>query len=292
MTTTTLNVDLSKLNGKSHGPALPPSKRKPGAAPSTKSGVLQNALDREAAKKAAIGKAVKGIAVKSLEQERAEVNATVDAMDAKAATKAGFIAAIEAVASVSELSKEFREGDDDLPSGASYRVEPGETVGEFTSRLIGEPAPLTNAHSQEDDATPEVAPVTEDDLKAALAIIARATKQQAEAIRKAAAERKKVAPEGEKLKKAKPLTDAQKAKLAKAAADAETYSVVCMAAMSFVGKGLGESKRMQAALSVISLPALRWLAKRYELKIPSDKKSALLIREFLRVELLTLKPKA
>lgn len=38
------------------GPSLPPSKRKPGSTPSTKSGVLQNALDKEDAKRKAIGK--------------------------------------------------------------------------------------------------------------------------------------------------------------------------------------------------------------------------------------------
>jgi hypothetical protein len=65
-----------------------------------------------------------------------------------------------------------------------------------------------------------------------------------------------------------------------------------MAAMSFVGKGLGESKKMQTALGVLSLPALRWLAKQYEgVSIPKDKRSALDIREFLRVELLTFKAK-
>jgi len=223
----------------------------PARAETGKVDVLKAAAAREAAHKAEIGKAVKGIAVKSLEQERAEANAAVDALDMQA----------------------------------------GETVGEFTSRLIGEPAPLTNIHSHKDVAAPEVAPVTADELAAALAIIERATKQQAEAIRKAAAERKKIAPEGEKIKKEKPLTDAQKAKLAKAEAASATYSITCMAAMSFVGKGLGESKKMQTALTVISLPALRWLAKRFEFKIPSDKKSAVLIREFLRVELLTLKPK-
>jgi hypothetical protein len=197
-----------------------------------------------------------------------------------------------AKAKVGELSEEFREGDDDLPGGASYQMEPGETVGEFASRLVGEAAPLTNVHSQKDVATPEVAPVTADELAAALAIIARATKQQAEAIRKAAAERKKVAPVGEKVKPVKELTQAQKDKLAKAEKAAETYMVAASAAIGFVGKGLGESKKMQVALGLLSLPALRWLAKRFELKIPSDKKSALLIREFLRVELLTFKPKA
>ena len=38
-----------------------------------------------------------------------------------------------------------------------------------------------------------------------------------------------------------------------------------MAAMSFVGKGLGESRKMVTALTVIGLPALRWLAKRFDL---------------------------
>jgi hypothetical protein len=263
------------------GPACPPSKRK---GPSTKSGVLQNALDKEAARKAEIGKAVKPTIANARthkEANQAFMAAVLqDGVELLAKSKDG------------ELSKEFREGDDDLPGGASYQMEPGETVGEFTSRLIGEPTPLTNIHSKEDVAAHEVEPVTADELAAALAIIARATKQQAEAIRKAAVERKKVAPEGEKVKKVKELTQAQKDKLAKAEAASATYSVVCMAAMSFVGKGLGESKKMQTALTVISLPALRWLAKRYELKIPSDKKSALLIREFLRVELLTFKPKA
>lgn len=135
-------------------------------------------------------------------------------------------------------------------------------------------------------------PVTADELASALAIIERATKQQAEAIRKAAAERKKVAPAGEKVKKAKELTDAQKAKLAKAEAASATYSITCMAAMSFVGKGLGESRKMVTALTVIGLPALRWLAKRYDLSIPKEMRSALDIREFLRVELLNFKPKA
>jgi hypothetical protein len=212
--------------------------------PSTKSGVLQNALDKEAARKAEIGKAVKGIAVKTLEEERAEANALVEQADREART-AQFAAALD---------------------GSGPLVGPSEAV--------------TPVESLE---------VTANELAAALAIIERATKQQAEAIRKAAAERKKIAPEGEKVKKVKPLTDAQKARLAKAEADAATYSIAASAAIGFVGKGLAESKKMQVALGLLSLPALRWLAKKYELKIPGDKKSALLIREFLRVELLTWK---
>lgn len=224
--------------------------------PSTKSGVLQNALDKESARKAEIGKAVKGLAVKTLEQERAEANALVEEAN-------------------------------DLPA----RMKEGETVGDYTSRLIsGAAAPMESALSPK--AKPEASPVTDDELKEALAIIARATKQQAEAIRKAAAERKKVAPEGAKVKKEKELTQAQKDKLAKAEKAAETYLISASAAIGFVGKGLAESKKMQIALDLLSLPALRWLAKRYELKIPSDKKSAILIREFLRVELLNFKPKA
>jgi hypothetical protein len=206
--------------------------------------VLGAAVSKEDAKKAAIGKAVKGIAVKTLEEERAEANALVEQADREART-AQFAAALD---------------------GSGPLIGPSEVV-----------APV------------EGLPVTADELAAALAIIARATKQQAEALRKAAAERKKVAPEGEKIKKAKPLTPAQIEKARKAEEASATYSVICMAAMSYVGKGIGESKKMQTALTVISLPALRWLAKRYDLKIPSDKKSALLIREFLRVELLTLK---
>jgi hypothetical protein len=245
MTANTLNVDFTRLNGKSHGPSLPPSKRKPGVEPSAKSGVLQNALDREAAKRSAIGK----VAARSASAHIAEC-------DAADLAKAG------------ELSKEFREGDDASPGVETAQIEP-----EIVTPV-------------------EALPVTADELAAALAIIERATKQQAEAIRKAAAERKKVAPVGEKIKPVKELTQAQKDKLAKAEAASATYSVVCMAAVSFVGKGLGESKKMVAALTVVSLPALRWLAKRYDLKIPADKKSALLIREFLRVELLNFKPKA
>ena len=130
-------------------------------------------------------------------------------------------------------------------------------------------------------------PVTDDELAAALAVIARASKRQAEELRKAAVARKKVAPEEPKVKKAKELTDAQKAKLAKAEKAAEAYSVTASAAMGYVGKGLGESGKMQIALGLLSLPALRWLAKQYEgVSIPKDKRSALDIREFLRTALL------
>jgi hypothetical protein len=132
--------------------------------------------------------------------------------------------------------------------------------------------------------------VTDEMLAEALRIVGLASKQQAEAIRKAAAERKKVAPEGEKVKKAKELTQAQKDKLAKAEKAAETYSVVASAAMGLAGKGLGESTKMQTALSFVPLPALRWLAKQFAgVAIPKDKRSAVDIREFLRVELLAWK---
>lgn len=220
------------------------------AGPSTKSGVLQNALDKEDARKAELSKAVKGLKVKTLAEEREEANALVEQANREART-AQFAAAL---------------------NGSGPLVEPMEDEPEAV-------------------AAPEVPAVTNEELTKALEIIARATKQQAEAIRKAAAERKKVAPEGEKVKKVKELTPAQKEKLEKAEKAAETYLIAASAAIGFVGAGLGESKKMQVALGLLSLPALRWLAKRYELKIPADKKSALLIREFLRVELLTYKPK-
>ncbi|HEY6019145.1 MAG TPA: hypothetical protein VIY48_04375 [Candidatus Paceibacterota bacterium] len=224
------------------------------AQPSTVSGVLQNALDKEDKRKAELSKAVKGLKVKTLAEERAEANAAVEAVDAANAKPDLTIGEAMAEAADKGLLTEFVQA-----------ITGTTPVGDL--------------------------PVTEDELKAALAIVARATKQQAEAIRKAAAERKKVAPEGEKVKKVKELTPAQKEKLEKAEKAAETYLIAASAAIGFVGAGLGESKKMQVALGLLSLPALRWLAKRYELKIPSDKKSALLIREFLRVELLTYKPK-
>ncbi len=235
---TMATVDLSKLNGGSHGPALSPNKRKPVA--------KVEAVDYKP-------KAVVGAAASKAEAKRN--NMLKDAKGPK--LKPEPIAEPEASG---KLSDEFREGDDDLEA------------------------------AQEAEAKPEFIDITDEELKTALDIIARASKQKAEAIRKAAAERKKVAPAGEKVKPVKELTQAQKDKLAKAEKAAETYSVVASAAMGLAGKGLAESTKMQTALSFVPLPALRWLAKQYEgIAIPKDKRSAADIREFLRIELLTWK---
>lgn len=241
MSTLTMNAPVVGLGGhiQGAGPSLPPAKKRSG--PSTKSGVLQEALDKEAAKKAAIGAAI-GAAVKGGKAKAAQI-----------------------------------EADKPLPVPA----EPEEVI---AAPEVSEPTPVKPEAS---------AGVTDEQLAEALRIISLANKPQAEAIRKAACERKKVAPEGAKTKKVKELTPAQKEKMAKAAKAAETYSIAASAAMGFVGLGLAESKKMQIGLGLLSLPALRWLAKQYEgVSIPKEKRSALDIREFLRVELLTWKPKA
>lgn len=226
MSTITMNAPVVGLGGhvQGAGPSLPPARKR---GPSTPSGVLQEALDKEAKRKAAIGAAVKG---------------------GKA------------------------EADKPLP---------------VPEEVVAKPEVLPDATPVK----PEVsAGVTDEQLAEALRIIGLANKPQAEALRKAACERKKVAPEGAKVKKVKELTQAQKDKLAKAEKAAETYSIAASAAKGFVGLGLGKSKEMQIALGLLSLPALRWLAKQYEgVKIPKEKRSALDIREFLRVELLTWK---
>jgi hypothetical protein len=248
MTQVQNGVDLSKLNGGSHGPALSPSKRKAvtpvGVGASTKAVVASHVAKAEAKRNAKpTGPSLKADAAKNEPEIVAPVEPKPD------------LTIGEAMGEAAEkgLLKEFVQA-----------ITGSTPVGDL--------------------------PVTEDELKLALAIIERASKQQAEAIRKAAAERKKVAPEGEKVKKVKELTQAQKDKLAKAEKAAETYSVVGSAAMGLAGKGLGESTKMQTALSFVPLPALRWLAKQFEgVSIPKEKRSAADIREFLRVELLTWK---
>jgi hypothetical protein len=205
------------------------------------SGVLQDRLDKEAAKKAEIASAVKASAsrriaeatpaVLTLAEEKALANAAVDAIDAGA---------------------EPEEPEDETPAIAKVAV-----------------------------------PLTEVEMALLLSLLNLAGAEQAEVARRAACARKKVAPKFGKVKKVKELTPAQKEKLAKAEKAAETYTIAASAAIGFVGKGLGESKKMVVALGLLNLPALRWLAKQYEgVAIPKDKRSAADIREFLRVELL------
>jgi hypothetical protein len=249
MTNTTTIARKSGLGGHvaGNGPSLAPAKR---VGPATKSGVLQQRLDQEEARKAETAAIIRASAsrriaeaapaVLTLDEEKELANAAVDAIDLEQAAP----------------------GNTDL--SPSDPVEPTPVISEV---------------------------VTPEELSAALAIIARCNKPQAEALRKAAAERKKVAPEGAKVKKVKELSEARKAKLAKAKLASEIYTIAASAAMGFVGKGLAESRKMQVALGLLSLPALRWLAKQYEgIAIPKDKRSAVDIREYLRVALLNWAP--
>lgn len=271
MSTITLKNKPAGLGGfvAGQGPSLPPAKTRKGV-------TVETATPVEAVEYKP--KAVLAEAVARAEAKRAEIGRAVKPTIANAKTHKE--AGEAAVAAAAEFKPEAVEPAKPEEAPIVQALQAAANAG-CLKELVNAVWPS------------EPQPVSDSELKEALAIIARASKQQAEAIRKAAAERKKVAPEGAKVVKEKELTQAQKAKLAKDAELAATYSITCSAAMGFVGKGLTESKSMQIALSVLNLPALRWLAKQYEgVSIPKDKRSALDIREFLRIELLTWKPKA